>query len=131
MWCISSYEYVFGEASMTKIFAIYIQTSVLPSQSSEYAFEWCPEQFRRYVISLWHTSPDRGSCSILRVGILSSCCWCRFPSGVQCTHILFPVLEARSALLEFSLIRKLSHSLRTRCNVCEKVCVNVCVMSFK
>ena len=38
MWCISAYEYihVVGEAKMTKIFAICLQTSGFPSQSAEY-----------------------------------------------------------------------------------------------
>jgi len=39
------------------------------------------------------------------VGWLSSSCWCRFPSGVRCTHLLTPVLKARSVLIEFALSR--------------------------
>ena len=58
MWCISTYEYVVGETKMSKIFANYLQASVSPSQSSEYAFECCREQFGRYGISLSYTSPD-------------------------------------------------------------------------
>ena len=51
MWCISAYEYVVSEAKMTKIFAVYLQASGFPSQSSEYAFECCREQLGRYGIS--------------------------------------------------------------------------------
>ena len=43
---------------MTKIFAVYLQASGLPSLSSEYAFECCREQLRRYGISLSYSSPD-------------------------------------------------------------------------
>ena len=57
MWCISAYEYVVGEAKITKIFAVYLQTSGFPSQSSEYVFECCLEQLGRYCISLSYTSP--------------------------------------------------------------------------
>ena len=39
MWCIRAYEYTVSEAKMTKIFAIYLQTSDFPSQSSEYIVE--------------------------------------------------------------------------------------------
>ena len=52
MWCISAYEYVVGEAKMTKIFAVYFQVSGFPSQPSEYAFECCREQLGRYGIDL-------------------------------------------------------------------------------
>ena len=41
MWCISAYEYVVGEAKIIKIFAVYLQPSGFPSQSSEYALECC------------------------------------------------------------------------------------------
>ena len=34
MWCISAYEYVVSEEKMTKIFAVYLQPSGFPSQSS-------------------------------------------------------------------------------------------------
>ena len=43
---------------MTNLFAVYIQASGFPSQSSEYAFECCREQLGRYGISLSYTSPD-------------------------------------------------------------------------
>ena len=56
-------------------------------------------------------------CCFLSVGGLSQSCWYRFPSGVRCTHLLPPVLEARSVLLEFALIRRLSHIRRMRCRV--------------
>ena len=55
MWCISAY--VVGEAKMTKIFAIYLQASGFPSQSSEYPFECCREQLGRYAICM--LSPSR------------------------------------------------------------------------
>ena len=58
MWCISAYEYVVGEAKMTKIFVIYFQASGFPSQLSEYAFECCREQLGRSGISLSYSSPD-------------------------------------------------------------------------
>ena len=58
MWCVSTYEYVVSEARMTKIFAIYLQASGFPSQSSEYAFECCRKQHGRYGISLSFSSPD-------------------------------------------------------------------------
>ena len=58
MWCISAYEYVAGEAKMIKIFAVYLQASGFPSQSSEYVFECCREQLRRYGILLSYSSPD-------------------------------------------------------------------------
>ena len=47
----------------------------------------------------------------------SSSCWYKIPSGVRCTDLLSPVLEARSVLLEFALSRKLSRSRRMRCRV--------------
>ena len=113
MWCISTYEYVVGKAKMTKIFAVYRQAS---GQSSEYAFECCREQLGRYSISLSYTSPyvDRVACL---------CRWTvfellvRFLSGVRCTHLLSPVLETRSVLLETALSRMLSRSRRMRCRV--------------
>ena len=40
-WTAFAYEYVVGGAKMTRIFAVYIQASGFPSQSSEYAFECC------------------------------------------------------------------------------------------
>ena len=76
---------VVGEAKMAKVFAVYFQASGFPSQSPEYAFECCREQLGRYGIS------QCLSCSFLCVGGLPSSCWCRFPSGVRCTHLLFPV----------------------------------------
>ena len=57
MWCISAYDYVVGEAKMTKIFAVYLQASCFPSQWSEYAFEFCREQLGRCGISLSYSSP--------------------------------------------------------------------------
>ena len=47
MWCISAYEYVIGEANMTKIFTVY-----------GYAFKCCRELLRRYGISLLYSFPD-------------------------------------------------------------------------
>ena len=44
MWCISAYDYAVGEVKITEIFAVYLQASGFPSQSSEYAFECCREQ---------------------------------------------------------------------------------------
>ena len=55
MWCFSAYEYVVGEAKMTKIFSIYLQASGFPSQTLEYAFEWYREQLG---ISMSYSSPD-------------------------------------------------------------------------
>ena len=43
---------------MTKIFAIDLQASDFPSQSSEYAFECCHKQLGQYAISLSYSSPD-------------------------------------------------------------------------
>ena len=109
MWCISAHEYVFGEVKMTKIFAAYLQTSGFQSQSLEYALECCREQLGRYGISLLYTSPDVDLVAFF-VLVLSSSCWCRFPSGVLCTQLLSPVLEVKSVLLEFALSWKLSRS---------------------
>ena len=58
MWFINAYEYVAGEAKMTKIFAVCLQASGFPSQSSEYAFDCCRKQLERYCISLSHSSRD-------------------------------------------------------------------------
>ena len=62
MCCIGAYEYVYvvGEAKITKIFVVYLQSSGIPSQSSEYGFEYCREQLGRYGISLSYTTPDVG-----------------------------------------------------------------------
>ena len=57
------------------------------------------------------------NCCFLCVCGLSSSCWCRLPSRVRCTHLLFPVLEARSSLLEFALSGRITHSQRMRCRV--------------
>ena len=57
MCYISAYEYVVDETKMTKIFAVYIQASGFPSQSSEYALECCREQLGRYGISLSYSTP--------------------------------------------------------------------------
>ena len=54
------------------------------------------------------------ACCFLCVGGLSSSCLCIFPSGVRCTHLLSPVLEARSVLPEFALSRMFSRSRRMR-----------------
>ena len=51
-----AYEYVVGEAKMTKIFAVYLQTSGFPSQWLEYVFECCRKQLGRYGISLSYSS---------------------------------------------------------------------------
>ncbi len=76
---------VVGDAKMTKVFAVYFQASGFPRKSSEHALQCSREQLGRYGISrCW-------SCSFVCVGGLSSSCWCRFPSGVRCTHLLFPV----------------------------------------
>ena len=112
MWCISAYKYVVGEAKMSKIFAVYFQASGFPSQSSEYTFGCCDKQFVRYGISLSYFSPGVD----LVAFFVSSSYWCRFPSGVRCPHLLSPVLEARSVLLEFALSRWFSRR-RMRCRV--------------
>ena len=57
------------------------------------------------------------SCCFLRVGWLSSSCWCRFPSGVRCTHLLSSILEAMSVLFEFALSGRLSRSRQMLCRV--------------
>ena len=88
-----------------------------PSQSSEFPFECCREQLWRYRISLTILFSWCWSCCFLCVGGLSSSSWCRFPSGVRCTHLLSPVLEARWVLLELALSRKLSRSWRMRCRM--------------
>ena len=50
--------------------------------------------------------------------LLSLCsCWCRFHSGVRCTHLLSPVLEARSVLLERAESRRLSRSRRMQSGI--------------
>ena len=54
----SAYEYVVGEAKMTKIFAVYLQASGFPSQLSEYALKCCREQLGRYGISVSYSCPD-------------------------------------------------------------------------
>ena len=110
MGCISAYEYVVVEAKMTKIFAVYFQTSDFPNQSSEYAFECSCKQLWRYGIPLSYSSPGVD----LVAFFVSSSCLCRFLSGVRCTHLMYPVLETRSVLLEFALGRKLSRSRRMR-----------------
>ena len=43
---------------MTKIFAVHLQASDFPSQSLEYAFEFCRKQLGRYGIPLPYTSHD-------------------------------------------------------------------------
>ena len=53
-----SRPYVVGEAKITKIFAVCLQASGFPSQSSEYVFECCREHLGRYGISLSYSSPD-------------------------------------------------------------------------
>ena len=117
MWCISDMGMSSARrAKMIKIFAIYIQVSGFPGQSSEYTFDYSRKQLRRYGISLSYSSPGV-DCCFLCVGGLSSSCWCRFPSRVRCTHLLSPVPEAKSVLFEFALSRRLSRSRRTRCKV--------------
>ena len=86
---------------MIKIFAVYLQASGFSSQSSEYA---------ALNILGDNVSPCRTPLLMLIllflcVGGLSSSCWYRFPSRVRCTHLLSPVLEARSVLPEFALRR--------------------------
>ena len=54
---------------------------------------------------------------LVSIFFASSSCMCRFPWGVGGTHLLSPVLEARSVLLEFALSRMLSRSRRMRCRV--------------
>ena len=99
---------------MTEIFAVYLQASGFPSQSSEYTFYCCRKQLGRYGISLsYEILSWCWSCCFLCVGGLPLICWCRCLSGVRCTRLLPPVLEARSALFEFPL----SRCLRTRCRV--------------
>ncbi|KAK2169682.1 hypothetical protein NP493_1180g00000 [Ridgeia piscesae] len=95
---------------MTKIFAVYLQASGGLSQSSENAFECCREHLGRYGICLSYPYPDVDLVAFFSVGRLSSSCLCRFPAGVRCTHLSSPTLEARSALLEFALSRRLSRS---------------------
>ena len=55
--------------------------------------------------------------SLCRWTVVELICWCIYPSVVRCTHLLSPVLEARSVLLEFALNRRLSRSRRIRCRV--------------
>ena len=43
---------------MTKIFAVYLQASGFPNQSSECVFECCREQLGRYGMSLSYSSPN-------------------------------------------------------------------------
>ena len=43
---VRTYEYVVGEAKMTRIFVFDLQTVGLLIQSSEYAFEYCHKQLR-------------------------------------------------------------------------------------
>ena len=43
--------------SSAKIFAVYLQASGFPSQSSEYAYECCSKQLGQYGISLSYSSP--------------------------------------------------------------------------
>ena len=75
-----------------------------------------PWTARAWYLHVVHLALCR-SCCFLCVGGLSSSCWCKFPSGVRCTHLLSPVLEARSVLLQFTLSRRLSRSRRMRCSV--------------
>ena len=44
MRSISAYEYIVGEAKVTKIFVVYLQVSGFPNQTSDYAFECCHKQ---------------------------------------------------------------------------------------
>ena len=111
--CIRAYEYVVGEAKMTKIFAVYLQASGFLSQSSEYALECCSKQLKRY----GRTPLLMLILLLVCVAGLSTSCWCTFPSGVRRTHLQSAVLEARSVLLEIVLSRKLSRSGRMRCRV--------------
>ena len=107
MWCISGYEYVVGEAKMTKIFAVYLQASGFPSHSSEYAYVCCREQLGRYAVALSYLLLML-NVLLFCIGELSSNCWCTFPSGIILTYIISPALDARSVLLEFALSRNLS-----------------------
>ena len=59
------------------------------------------------MVSPFHTPLLMLSYCFLCVGGLSLSYWCRYPSGVRWTHLLPPVLEARSVLLEFALSQKL------------------------
>ena len=54
----------------------------------------------------------------LCVGGPSLSYWCiGCPLGVHCTHLLSPVLEARSVLVELALSQRLSCSWQMRCKV--------------
>ena len=106
MWCISAYEYVVGEAKMTKIFAVYLQAAVFPHQST-YMVSSADENSLGDMISHCLTP------LLMLILLLSR----RFPLRVLCTHLLSPVLEARSVLLEFVLSRMLSRSRRMRCKM--------------
>ena len=57
MLCISAYEYVIGEAKMTKIFAVYLQASGFPI-SRRKMISSAAEQIGRHGISLSYSSPD-------------------------------------------------------------------------
>ena len=63
LWSANSYSIccsscVVGEATMTIIFAVYLQASGFLILSSEYAFECCGKQLGRCDISLSYSSPD-------------------------------------------------------------------------
>ena len=113
MWCISAYEYVVGEAKMTKIFAVYLQASGFPSQTWEYAFECCRKKLGRYGISLWYSSPE------VDLVAFSVHVDCHRTLGVDFlqefdVHIIYPYC---CVLLVFALSRRLSRSRRMRCRV--------------
>ena len=116
MWWISANEYVGGEAKLTKIFALYLQASGFPTQSSEYAFEWCRKQLGRYGISLSYSSPD-----VDLVTFFVYVDYCHRTVGVHFlqefdVHIFYP-LFLRSVLPEFAFNRRLSRTRRMRCRV--------------
>ena len=89
---------------MTKIFAVYFQTSGFPNQSLEYAFECCRKQLGRYGISLSYSSPyaDRVA-FVVYVD-------CHRAVGVDFlyefdVHILHPFLKIITILAFFHAVR--------------------------
>ena len=80
--------YVVGEAKVTNIFAVYLQPSGFPSQSSEYAFECYRKQPERNGISLSYSSVDVDSLcwwSVIELVVLISFKSSMYTSSIACS----------------------------------------------